>query len=756
MTLSNIRMSVKLPMSIVGLSLIVALTISWMGYRDFRNSMITKNQDLLQVVTEERAKAVSDWVANLERQVINYAADPTAAMAMQGFTSTFGLLMEDPSAELQAAYIDDNPHPIGQKDLLDRSDATIPYNFQHANFHGVYRAIKDQLGLYDLFLIDPAGTIVYSVYKERDFATNLETGPYRNSGLADAFRAARAGTTGKTYFSDFAPYAPSANSPAAFLSSPIMDKDGAIIGVMAIQLPTNQISAIASSDRGLGTTGDITLFAADLRARSSSRFDGRHQILDPVAPNDTVMSALQAGTASYDADTNLSGMPAIGHAVVADIAGAPWVVLGEIDMAEVNADALHQRNKTLLFTGIAMVGVALCGWLLSRTFSQPIAQVAQAMQRISERDYDAALPDLSRRDEIGALARGLAQVSDRLKEFDESLELEKEHAAAQRHAVEALATGLQRMAAQDFSYSLQRELAEDYEPLRRNFNETVDRLGGTITDIKRFSATLEDQTDQIGRDASELSQRTENQASTLEETAAAIDQITQSISQSSGELQNAETLIVEADNQAKQGRTVIENTTRAMGAIEKSSEEISSIIRVVDDIAFQTNLLALNAGVEAARAGDAGRGFAVVAAEVRQLAMRSTEAVSQIKTLINTSSANVQSGVTLVRDTESVLLQIIQRIDGISTMIRSVASSAAEQSSNIAEINSGVNNLDRVTQQNAMMVENSTTSLRALSGEAANLASILGAFKTREGANNVVNIDDTQFATRRAQPRHAS
>jgi len=207
-------------------------------------------------------------------------------------------------------------------------------------------------------------------------------------------------------------------------------------------------------------------------------------------------------------------------------------------------------------------------------------------------------------------------------------------------------------------------------------------------------------------------------------------------------LRSAESLIHEADGQVKQGRTVVENTTQAMDQIEQSSQEISTIIRVVDDIAFQTNLLALNAGVEAARAGDAGRGFAVVAAEVRQLAMRSAEAVSQIKTLIQASATNVESGVKLVRDTETVLVEIVQRMEGISTLITSVTAGATEQSASIGEINIGVNNLDRVTQQNAAMVENSNASAKALTAEAGNLVQMLTRFKVgaQAGQGNVIEM----------------
>lgn len=750
MHLNNIRMSAKLPMAFVALSLVVALVISWMGYRDFKASLVTLKKDLLETLAVERANAIESWFVNIDEQLVNYAVSPSTISAMQGFSSTFGLLMDDPVSDLQTAYIDENPNPIGQKDLYDRAPEAVPYNFQHEQFHPVFRAINDQLRLYDLFVLDLDGNLVYSVYKERDYATNMETGPYRDSGLADAFRMARDGAAGESYFADFRPYAPSADAPASFLSTPIVNPQGQTIGVMAFQIPANEMSTVINRAQGLGQTGDITMIGPDLLARTKSRFDSRHSILDPLTPNDAVLSVLGEASATYVDDISLNGNLGLGVARRVNAFGNSWIIVGEMDLSEVYSDATSQRNKTLIFTMIAMVVVALCGWLVSRTFSNPLEMVAKAMQRVSERDYDVHLPDLNRRDEIGELSRAVAMTADRLRAFDDKLAAEKEEAMAQKFAIDELAAGLQRLAEQDFSRPLSIAFAEEYEPLRANYNDIVERLGETISGLKAFSSTLDTQTDQIGRDSNELSQRTENQASTLEETAAAIDQITESITQNSEDLRNAENLILETDEHVKQGRAVVENTTKAMDEIEKSSEEISSIIRVVDDIAFQTNLLALNAGVEAARAGDAGRGFAVVAAEVRQLAMRSTDAVSQIKSQIDTSTANVGSGVALVRETESVLMEIVQRMEGISTAISSVAAGASEQSGSIGEINTGVNNLDRVTQQNAMMVENSNTSVQALSDEAANLARMLSNFKLGIHDNSLKRIDNSQFSSRRS------
>jgi methyl-accepting chemotaxis protein len=187
--------------------------------------------------------------------------------------------------------------------------------------------------------------------------------------------------------------------------------------------------------------------------------------------------------------------------------------------------------------------------------------------------------------------------------------------------------------------------------------------------------------------------------------------------------------VATAKTDAENSGEVVGQAVTAMGEIEQSSHQISSIIGVIDEIAFQTNLLALNAGVEAARAGDAGRGFAVVASEVRALAQRSAEAAKEIKALISASSTQVAAGVNLVGETGKALKRIVTQIAEINGVVTDIAASAQEQATGLNEVNAAVNQMDQVTQQNAAMVEESTAASYALAQEADELSRMMSQFK---------------------------
>ena len=317
-------------------------------------------------------------------------------------------------------------------------------------------------------------------------------------------------------------------------------------------------------------------------------------------------------------------------------------------------------------------------------------------------------------------------------------------AELQSQLVEALGEGLSRMSAGDLTTRIAQAFEGAYGKIRDDFNAAVESLRGTLQTITAATDPLRRGSEEIASAADELSRRTEQQAASLEETAAALEEITTTVKRSAEGAAEASNVASASRSQASRSGEVVGQAIGAMGEIEKSSGQIGQIIGVIDEIAFQTNLLALNAGVEAARAGEAGKGFAVVAQEVRALAQRSAEAAKEIKSLISDSEGHVGQGVQLVGATGEALNALMERATQIDTLISEIARSAQEQSTGLAQVNTAVNQMDQMTQQNAAMVEETTAAAAQLRQQAGALAAAVARFK----------LGDTPQATQPA-PRTA-
>lgn len=403
--------------------------------------------------------------------------------------------------------------------------------------------------------------------------------------------------------------------------------------------------------------------------------------------------------------------------------------------------------------------VALAGTIFAVLgVASPIRRIASAMKILSDGDLQSEIPYAGRADEIGAMAAAVevfrqnaihvlrleqeASASRSQSEAARAAAQERaEHEAQQlRFATTTLGDGLRRLAGGDVSFQLAEPFAEEYEQLREDFNTSLKQLGTAIGAVLQTVHSIDNGTREIASGAQDLSKRTEQQAASLEETAAALDEITTNVATASKRTDEARNVAQEANVSAERSAAVVSQAEQAMRRIEDSSEQISNIIGVIDEIAFQTNLLALNAGVEAARAGEAGKGFAVVAQEVRELAQRAATAAKEIKGLIEKSSVEVGTGVKLVLETGQSLKSIGDQVSQINQLMAAIATSAREQSTGLAEINTAVNQMDQSTQQNAAMVEQSTAAAASLSSEASRLRELVNQFHLDSAAGHVAAL----------------
>jgi methyl-accepting chemotaxis protein len=432
------------------------------------------------------------------------------------------------------------------------------------------------------------------------------------------------------------------------------------------------VDALADTVRGyhIGRSGSVSLVRADgvvLVHRDPALADGKHKLKDLPGFDGALSASLLGGQRFTSARIDGAG----GARIVASsfVSDLNVYVVAEVPEAEVLGDLARSATIGALVAGLLGGGVGLLVvFLVSRAIAAPVGRAAAMLGEIAD-----GRGDLTRRmpveshDEVGALAEA--------------------------------------------------------------FNRFVASLNHTIGDVRDSAYAIAGASTEIASGNMNLSGRTEAQASSLEETAAAMEELTSTVRQNADNARQANQLVLSATREAEKGGQVVGQVVATMGSISDSSRKIVDIIAVIDGIAFQTNILALNAAVEAARAGEQGRGFAVVATEVRNLAHRSAAAAKEIKELIGDSVEKVEAGTRLVDSAGATMGEIVGAVRRVADLMAEIDAASAEQSQGIGQVNQSIAEMDDATQQNAALVEEAAAAAAALREQADRLAQVVSAFR---------------------------
>ena len=681
---SDMRMVVKLPLLFAISGFLVAISVGIASYLTASSNSSSIVSAKTNALLEARKHELTHYLSSLEQDIRSLAVSPATFDAVQAFDRAWQELETNQSQKLQKAYIEDSPHPTGKKEELNFAPTGTTYDQVHAQFHPYFRTFLRERGYYDIFLFDLDGNLIYTVFKELDYATNLNRGEYRSTDLGNAFRAgANHSASGQISFFDFKPYAPSHGAPASFMSTAIF-KAGEKIGVLVFQMPIDAINEIMSQSAGLGKTGEIMIVGSDQLLRNDSRFTEANDILKTKLSNSVVDAAIN-GKGSSGVFKTYRNLQMKYSSIPMTFEGANWALVAAKGTEEINGPIVSIRNQIILISAILVLLAALSGYLISRMLTRPLSNLVAQMNELANGNSDFEIKGLERKDEIGDMLRSFSVFKDNAIEREnleqKNMESQKERELRQSQ-IEALID--------DFRNDIQQSLD--------SVSVNSGSLQSLAQGLNELSATTNEQTQSANLASG-------NAAGNVQAVAAATEEMSASINEISEQVTNANGLASSAADQARE-------TDSKVGSLAVAAQKIGDVIAIIRDIAEQTNLLALNATIEAARAGEAGKGFAVVASEVKELANQTGKATEEISAQIASIQSETDDSVEAIQSISQKMGEITEFITAIAAAVDEQAASTSEISRNVQEAAIGTGEVSNNISKASQSVEEASSSAK--------------------------------------------